>query len=108
MLSDDIKELEEEIKRLERENFKLKSDLTFIKRISEARKQAGDMLIPVKVYTHKKRRNTTVKFKSGMCVTVKRKLGEKDCIETAIAYCVLKQLITKNELEKLIKEREEH
>ena len=93
---------------MKKENFKLKNDLNFVKRISEARKQAGDMLIPIKVYTHKKRRNTTVKFKSGMCVTVKRKLGEKDCIETAIAYCILKQLITKNELEKLIQEREKH
>ena len=66
------------------------------------------MVIPNKVYTHKARKNTTVKFLDGSQVTVTRKAGEKDCIETAIAYCILKQLLPASDLRKLIEEREEH
>ena len=71
-------------------------------------KECCEMIIPEKLYVCKKRRNTTIRFRDGSCMTVKRKAGEKDCIETAIAYCILKQLLTAGDIKKLIKEREEH
>lgn len=47
--------------------------------------------IPVKVYHHKKRENTTVKFLDGTSITVKRMKGDKDCLETAIVYALFKK-----------------
>ena len=66
------------------------------------------MMIPIKIYTHKERRNTTVIFMDGSSVTVKRKKGEKDCIETALAYCLLKQCLSASDIKKLVDKREEH
>lgn len=108
MLSDQIKKLEEDyekaldrIKWLERDmvlrDNKLKKCMDIIR-----------SAIPIKVYTHKSRRNTTVKFVDGSSQTVTRIKGEKDCIETAIAYCLLKQILPLRDLKKLIEEREEH
>ena len=49
-----------------------------------------------------------MEFMDGSSITVKRKQGEKDCIETAIAYCLLKQCLTPADIKKLVTEREEH
>ena len=108
MLSEEVKNLEEElnnskilIKKLTLENESLKKKV-------EAYKHCCEVIIPNKVYTHKERRNTTVKFLDGSSITVRRKVGDKDCIETAIAFCILKQLMPAETLKKLIEEREEH
>jgi hypothetical protein len=107
-LSKEVKNLEDELQfskdhcaLLEKELLKAKEDRDYFKHVCE-------MAIPEKVFTHKVRRNTTVKFRDGSSVTVKRKSGEKDCIETAIAYCLMKNVLTPQYLNKLIKEREEH
>lgn len=63
-------------------------------------------LTPVKVY-HSKKRNTTIKFKSGKSVTVKRMKGETDCLETAIVYAIVKNMYPKSMLKKLMKDVEE-
>lgn len=108
MLFNDVKELEENYKRacdlLNEKNKKI-AELT-----SKVRKYKDCclMILPEKVYTHKARRNTTVKFKDGSSVTVTRKQGEKDCLETAIAYCILKQLLSAADVKELIKNKEEH
>lgn len=61
-------------------------------------------VIPDKLFITKSRGNTTVKFRSGKSVTVKRKQGDKDCIETAIAYCIMKSILSPADIRKLIKE----
>ena len=108
MLSDEVKRLEVENVNLKRENTDLKNHLELKSKIIKHYKDCCTMVIPEKLYVCKKRRNTTIRFKDGSCMTVKRKAGEKDCIETAIAYCILKQLLTASDVKKLIKEREEH
>ena len=108
MLSDEVKELERDYKIATQMIAKLESDKAYLKEKLEAFENCCKMVIPNKVYTHKARKNTTVKFLDGSQVTVTRKAGEKDCIETAIAYCILKQLLPASDLRKLIEEREEH
>ena len=108
MLSDKIKELEDENERAHRLIEAQYKEIIKLRKIVESYKRANSMIIPNKVYTHKARKNTTVKFLDGSQQTVKRKAGEKDCIETAIAYCILKQVLTASDLKKLIENREEH
>ena len=108
MLSEDVKKLVEKCKTLENLLFSYSSKLTKSEETIKKLESIVKMVLPEKIYTHKERRNTTVKFKDGSSVTVKRKSGEKDCIETAIAYCIMEHVLPKNELKKLIKEREVH
>ena len=108
MLADDVKELENEYSRLLKTSQELSERIIKLKKQVESYKKCCEMVLPVKVHTHKARRNTTVVFRDGSSMTVKRKAGEKDCIETAIAYCIMKQLITNDYLKKLIKNKEEH
>ena len=108
MLSEKIKDLEKDYADACKEIRKLTIENEGLKQRVKAYKECGAMMIPVKVYTHKARGNTTVKFLDGSSITVKRKKGEKDCIETAIAYCLLKQCLTASELKKLVNEKEEH
>ena len=108
MLSEKVKELEEKVERLEAELQRANFELGLTKEKVREYKHCCEMVIPNHVYTHKKRRNTTVKFLDGESITVTRKEGEKDCIETAIAYCIMKRLIEPKSLKKLIEEREEH
>lgn len=108
MLSDEVKALEESFKKANEQIVELTTERDILKRLVEKYKKLCEMVIPNKVYTHKERRNTTVKFLDGSQVTVRRRYNEKDCIETAIAYCILKQLIPAADLKKLIEQREEH
>ena len=108
MLSDQVRELEKDLEFKEKECQSLQKEVQQLRIKCKALKDCCKCVIPVKIYTHKARRNTTVKFMDDSCQTVTRIKGEKDCLETAIAYAVLKQLITKEDLNKLIKEREEH
>ena len=108
MLAEGVKELEERCKTQEELIKVLEGKVLFLKNQNERYKNCCEMVIPAKVFTHKSRRNTTVKFRDGSSMTVTRKQGEKDCLETAIAYCVLKQLMTASDVKKLIDEREEH
>lgn len=62
--------------------------------------------VPVKVYQHRKRGNTTVKFLDGTSITVKRMKGDKDCLETAIVYALFKKFYHKKILENLVKNAE--
>lgn len=108
MLFEQVKELEKDLEFLKKENLTLKAEIENLKRKLNGFQQCCEMVIPNKVYTHKERRNTTVKFLDGSQVTVTRRPNEKNCIETAIAYCILKQLLPAKDLKKLIEEREEH
>ena len=101
-------ELQERIEYLENRNDFLEQRVASLSSWKERATETMKMVLPEKIYTHKERRNTTVRFKDGSTVTVKRKQGEKDCIETAIAYCILKRIMPPCELRELIKEREEH
>lgn len=108
MLFEEVKELEKDYKIATEKIARLTSEKIALEKLVEKYKKLCSMVIPNKVYTHKERRNTTVKFLDGSQVTVKRRGKEKDCIETAIAYCILKQLMPAEDLRKLIAEREEH
>ena len=108
MLAEQIKELEENYKKAKELILKQSKEIEMLKLRVKLYKDCGKMMIPIKDYTHKKRRNTTVVFMDGSSITVKRKQGEKDCIETAIAYCLLKQCLTPADIKKLVNEREEH
>lgn len=103
--------LAEEIQKLEEENERLKKELIIARYKLKCLKDAVkyiEGLNPEKLYITKSRRNTTLKFRDGQSITVKRKLGEKDCVETAIAYCVTKHLLNNCIIKKLIKEAEYH
>lgn len=108
MVFEEVKELEEAYEKLRKKYVEETVKNQQLEKKLKGFENCCKMVIPNKVYTHKKRKNTTVKFLDGSQQTVTRRSGEKDCIETAIAYCVLKQLITAQELKKLIEEREEH
>ena len=108
MLADEVKKLKEEVIALKKDLSYKNMRLHLAEKTVEHYKELAKMVIPNQVYVCKARRNTTVKFLDGSSVTVKRKADEKDCIETAIAYCVLKQLMPAKDLKKLIEEREEH
>ena len=107
--------LSEQIKELEKENALLRQIIsmndTFMKGIkSELNKykECCQDVIPNQLFIHKTRGNTTIKFLSGKSVTVKRHKGDKDCLETAIAYCIMKSLLRPEQLRKLIKGAETH
>ena len=108
MLSEEVKRLEELYNDALESCRKLALEKEKLKRKIEKMEEIQNMIIPNKVYRHKKRRNTTVKFLDGSQQTVTRRRGEQDCIETAIAYCVLKQLMPASDLRKLIEDMEEH
>lgn len=108
MLSEQVKALETENENLRETNLKLAQEIVRLSKKAKEYKNCCLMVLPKKVYTHKARKNTTVKFEDGSQITVTRKAGEKDCIETAIAYCILKQLLPAADLKRLIEEREEH
>ena len=108
MISDEVKKLEEKNEELKRENAYLRMINQSMKEMLSKLENHCRKIIPNQVYTHKERGNTTIKFLDGSQQTVKRRKGEKDCIETAIAYCVLKQLMSAKDLRKLIENREEH
>ena len=76
-------------------NNELKNDSKFFESIT-----------PVKVYHHKDRRNTTVKFMDNSSVTVKLAKGEKHSLETAIVYALAKKVWPKKLIEKLLEEAE--
>ena len=59
-------------------------------------------ITPVKVYYHRKRGNTTVKFLDGTSVTVKRAKGDRNCLETAIVYALYKKIYPRKLLENLV------
>ena len=108
MLSDEIKKLENEKNQLSQENNKLAFEVASLKLQLSACHKMLTSLRPVKIYGSKSRRNTTVKFEAGNQVTVKRREGEKNCIETAVAYACLKRIIPNSKLKKLIAEAEIH
>ena len=108
ILSEEVRELEKDLEFKQKECDSLKEELARSKRILSKYEELSKSMIPVKIYTHKARRHTTVKFLDNSQQTVTRIKGEKDCIETAIVYAVLKQLLRGQDLKKLIKEREEH
>ena len=62
---------------------------------------------PIYVWHTKKRNNTTIKFMDGSVTTVKKAKGEKDCLETAIVYALVKHKYGKKTLEKLVSSTKE-
>ena len=109
-----IHEIEEDCKKLIEENQKLKDEnlkLSVFKEASSAALEAFEEfrahLIPVQVYHHKKRGNTTVVFADNSSVTVKRMKGDKDCIETAIVYALAKHYISSSGIKRLVKDLKE-
>lgn len=105
---EEVKNLEEENERLKKENQRIRFELSVVRDLLARTQKTLKSAIPNQVYTHKERRNTTVKFLDGSQQTVKLKKGEKDCIETAIAYCIMKQILPSKDVRKLVEEREEH
>ena len=108
MLSDEVRELEKDYSEASKTIARLTVEKQALAELVEKYENLCKMVIPNKVYTHKNRKNTTVKFLDGSQQTVTRRAGEQDCIETAIAYCILKQILTAKEVKKLVEEREEH
>ena len=105
MLAEDVKELEERCKKQAALIKVLENKVTTLKLKKEEYKKLCEMVIPEKVYVHKERKNTTVKFRDGSSITVTRKQDEKDCLETAIAYCLLKQILSPADVKELINEK---
>ena len=108
MLAEEVEALELRAERLQIEKDALLKETKRLCDLVEKYKGLCQSVIPNQVFTHKQRKNTTVKFLDGSSQTVTRKAGEKDCIETAIAYCILKQLLPAKDLKKLVENKEEH
>ncbi len=92
--------IELEIKRLESVN---KAQKLIVQEAINIR----DNIRPCIVYHSKKRNNTTIKFADGSSITVKKQKGEVDCLETAVAYALVKQVYGKSYLERLVKDIKE-
>ena len=104
-----VDEMIQKYEDLQQENEELKKELS----VANERSKEKDRTIlevhkyiasitPVKVYHHRKRRNTTVVFLDGNSVTVTRAKGDKNCLETAIVYALFKKNYPKKLLENLV------
>ena len=78
--------------------------LEFYRTMCKYYEGAFEHIHPVKVFYSPLRGNTTIIFKDGSCERVKLKEGEDDCIDTAIAYALVKHVYPKEVLKKLIVE----
>ena len=92
----------------------LKKEIEELKRLKEVHKQSVHELanifstmVPTKIYHHKKRGNTTVVFADKSSITVHRMKGEKDCVDTALAYAIMKKMYPKVLIKNLLKNIEE-
>ncbi len=56
------------------------------------------------IYHHKQRNNTTIVFADGSSETVHLKKGDKNCLETAIAWALMKHIYNINKLVKAVQE----
>ena len=108
MIFEEVKELEEKVEELENENQLLKDFNKALNDVIDKKDNLLKHIIPNQLYYHESRRNTTIKFLDGSSITVKRRKGEKHCIETAIAYCLLKQLMSNSQLKQLIENMEDN
>ena len=114
MKQEDIKKLEEGINQLlkerndlEFENEQLKKWVEFLEKRLHKHIMFKLGVTPVQVYHCKTRGNTTVKFLDGKSVTVHKMKGDKDCIETAIAYALAKHYISSSGIKRLVKNLKE-
>lgn len=98
-----IKKLEEKDNKIVELNRESDNYRSRIKRLEELNFNLVRSLTPVKIYHHKERGNTSVKFLDGEVITVKRMKGDKDCLETALAYAITKKLMSKRAFNMLIK-----
>jgi hypothetical protein len=106
--------LNNQLETLRLENEELKSEVEELRNFKQVHKQSirelGKVfasMVPVKIYHHKKRGNTTVVFADKSSVTVHRMKGEKDCVDTALAYAIMKKVCPKVLIKNLLKKVEE-
>ena len=95
-----VREVDEYIEYLESQNKQLKLDLKILK---DSMKHCH----PTRLIHTKSRGNTTIIFHDGSSETVHLKEGEKDCLDTAVAYALMKHSYPKDIIRKLIKRVEE-
>ena len=62
-----------------------------------------ECITPNTNYMFHGKKNTTVKFKNGESITVKRMKGEPDSVETAFAYIIAYKTFGKGGFKKLLK-----
>lgn len=101
MLLEEIKKYDEELEKA-RDSARhalSERDKAYLER--DAFRRMFDHIHPVKIYKTDSRGNTTIMFEDGSCETVKRKKGEKDCLDTAIAYALMKHVYPKHILKHL-------
>ena len=103
-----IKDLEKRINKLEEENSDLKCELTRKIRTIELADDSYKHIHPTRLIHTKSRGNTSVIFYDGSSETVHLKKGEKDCLDTAVAYALIKHVYPKNVIKELIKKVEEN
>ena len=106
-----MNEVLEKVKKLVEENEHLKEKLAYKEELLECYSDSFleyqklcDSLTAVAIFHHKKRGNTTIKFKDKSTVTVKKKRGDKDCLDTAIAWALAKHIYRISELKKIVQE----
>lgn len=101
-INEQVKKLEEKCAKYEKALLKAGHELG-VK--TEALENIHNFMTPVAIYHSKKRRNTTIKFVDGHSVTVKKMKGDKDCLHTAIAYALSKNLYNLNEFVRKVEEK---
>lgn len=106
MLSNLVEQLEKTVASLQSKVTQLEIDLATEKSKNKVLEDTFKNGMPVKIMYHKSRRNTTVKFMDGSSVTVKLKKGERHCLETALAYALMKHIYPTSLIKLLIKEVE--
>ena len=66
-----------------------------------------DRMLPDENFMFHSKRNTTVKFKSGNSITVRRMKGEEDSVEVALAFILAFQNYGKKGFKRLVKKFKE-
>lgn len=92
-----LERVDKEIERLTRENKVLKEERRGLgELLDQSNRISKDLWSEVRsfqvkaIYHHKKRKNTTIVFADDTSITVHLKKGDRDCLETAIAWALMK------------------
>lgn len=103
-----------DFERLIQENKRLREE---VKRLREIEKSYSDYVeyetkcmsnaTPRKVYHSKSRGNTTIVFDDGSSEKVTLMKGEPDCLDTAVAYALMKHMYPKWLIKNLLKNAKE-
>ena len=81
--------------------------LELIEKYRKGVNEIHDIITPDEDYMFHGKKNTSVKFKNGESITVRRMKGETDSVETAFAYIIAYACLGKKKFRQLVKKFKE-